>query len=69
MNRARDYHMALGGSPETWAAILDWESAGRHFDNAAAAAIARDDEAFDREMKAFRSISATWLPNKREELK
>jgi hypothetical protein len=37
-----------------------WTQANAHFDAACAAAIARDDAAYERHMAAFRALSADW---------
>jgi hypothetical protein len=40
--------------------FADLLSANAHFDAACAAAIARDDAAYERHMAAFRALSADW---------
>jgi hypothetical protein len=51
-------------TPDHLASIIQ---AGRHFDNAVAAALARDDKAFAKEMALFGAIKSTWeTPRERE---
>jgi len=46
--------------------ITDLAQASRHWDNAIRAVLNHDDAAYEREMSAFKRISATWKTKGRE---